>query len=75
MKKRLSARLKISGLALPIVSLDRLVRGVFFIFVFFKKNLQKYIFGFRFYSFIPLPPDRRAAGGLPPAREVVGTYI
>jgi len=32
--------------------------GVFFIFVFLKK-IQKYIFGFRFYSFIPY----RLAGG------------
>ena len=38
--------------------------GVFFIFVFFKKKLQKYIFGFRFYNFIPLPPGR----GPPPGR-------
>ena len=40
--------------------------SVFFIFIFFKKKLQKYIFGFRFYSSIPIPPGRGAAGGLPP---------
>ena len=40
-------------------------QGVFFIFVFFKKKLQKYIFGFRFYSSIPLPPGRG-----PTARQV-----
>ena len=31
----------------------------FYIFIFFKNVfLQKYIFGFIFYSFIPLPPGR-----------------
>ena len=35
---------------------------VFFIFAFFKKKLQKYIFGFRSYSSIPLPPGRWAVG-------------
>ena len=50
--------------------------GVFFVFAFFKKkNLQKYIFGFKFYSSIPLPPGRGAAGGLPPGRWAVGTYM
>ena len=56
---------------------------VFFIFIFFKFFLQKYIFGFRFYSSIPLPPDRgrtstaRQGGGRGPTaqQEVVGTYI
>ena len=51
------------------------VVGVFFIFVFFKKKLQKYIFGFRFYSFIPLPPGRGAAGGLPQGREAAGSLL
>ena len=74
MKKRLSARLKISGLALPIVSSDRLVRGVFFIFVFFKKNTEIY-FWFQVLHFYPLPPGRGAAGGLPPGQEAVGTYM
>ena len=41
-----------------------LLAGAFFIFAFFKKNLQKYIFSFRFYSSIPLPPGRGAAGSL-----------
>ena len=36
-----------------------------FLFLYFSKNLQKYIFGFRFYNSIPLPPGRKA----------VGTYI
>ena len=37
--------------------------GGFFIFIFFKNIfLQKYIFSFTFYSFIPLPPGRGAAG-------------
>ena len=39
-----------------------LLPRVFFIFVFFKKKLQKYIFSFRFYSSIPLPPGREAVG-------------
>ena len=35
----------------------------FFIFIFLKMFfLQKYIFGFTFYSFIPLPPDRGRQG-------------
>ena len=39
----------------------------FFIYIFFKNVfLQKYIFGFTFYSFIPLPPGSGASGGLPP---------
>ena len=41
--------------------------SVFFIFVFFKKKLQKYIFGFRFYSSIPLPPGRGRQGAYRPA--------
>ena len=49
--------------------------SVFFIFIFFKKKLQKYIFCFRFYSSIPLLPGRGAAGGLPPDRRAVGTYM
>ena len=51
------------------------LRRVFFIFVFFKKiifvfflkKLQKYIFGFRFYSSIPLPSGRGST-----ARQVGG---
>ena len=40
--------------------------GGFLIFIFFKNVfLQKYIFGFAFYSFIPLPSGK----------EVAGTYI
>jgi len=35
----------------------------------------KYIFGFTFYSFIPLPSGRGAAGGLPPGRGAAGTYM
>ena len=49
-------------------------RAPFLFLHFSKKNLQKYIFGFRFYSVIPLPPSRGAAGGLPPGRWTVGTY-
>jgi len=50
--------------------------GASFLFLHFsKKKLQKYIFGFRFYSSIPLPPGRGAAGGLPPGRWAVGTYM
>ena len=41
--------------------------GVFFIFVFFKKKLQKYIFGFRFYNYILLPPGRGRQGAYRPA--------
>ena len=33
-----------------------------YFYIFQKKNLQKYIFGFRFYSSIPLPPGRGAVG-------------
>ena len=43
------------------------VACVFFIFAFFKKKLQKYIFGFRFYSYIPLPPGRGRQGAYRPA--------
>ena len=50
---------------------------LFYFCIFQKKNLQKYIFGFRFYSFVPpaLPSGRGAAGGLPSGREAVGTYM
>ena len=35
-----------------------------FFYIYFSKTfLQKYIFNFTIYSFIPLPPGRRAAGG------------
>ena len=40
---------------------------IFFIFIFFKKKLQKYIFGFRFYKSIPLPPSRGRQGAYRPA--------
>ena len=40
---------------------------VFFILYFSKKNLQKYIFCFRFYSSIPLPSGCPLPGGRPPA--------
>ena len=33
-----------------------------FLFLHFSKKLQKYIFDFKIYSFIPLPPGRGAAG-------------
>ena len=47
-----------------------------FLFLHFsKKILQKYIFDFRFYSSIPLPPGTGAVGGLPTGREAVGTYM
>ena len=49
--------------------------GVFFIFTFFKKKLQKYILVFKIYSSIPLPPGRGAAGGLPPPCWAVGTSL
>ena len=39
-----------------------------FLFLHFsKKKLQKYIFGFRFYRSIPLPPDRGRQGAYRPA--------
>ena len=41
----------------------RRTRRLFCFCIFQKKFLQKYIFGFRFYSSIPLPPGRGAAGG------------
>ena len=41
--------------------------GVFFhLYIFQNYFLQKYIFGFTIYRFIPLPPGWGAAGGLPP---------
>ena len=40
-------------------SLQQNSTAFFFNFcIFQKKNVQKYIFGFRFYSFVPLPPGR-----------------
>ena len=55
------------------IGLLELERGVFSIFIFFRNNfLQKYNFGFIIYSFIPLLPDRRAAGGLPPVCGAAG---
>ena len=48
----------------------------FYFYIFLKQFLQKYIFGFTIYSFIPLPPPVCGAGGpLPPPCRVVGTYI
>ena len=38
-----------------------------FYFCIFQKKLQKYIFGFRFYSSIPLPPGRGRQGACRPA--------
>ena len=35
---------------------------LFYFYIFQKKNLQKYIFDFIFYSSIILPPGRRAVG-------------
>ena len=35
----------------------------FYFYIFQKYFLQKYIFNFTIYSFIPIPPDRVAAGG------------
>ena len=46
---------------------------LFYFCIFQKKNLQKYIFGFRFYSSIPLPSGREAAGGLPLGRGAAGS--
>ena len=41
---------------------------LFYFYIFRKYFLQKYIFNFTIYSFVPLPPARGAAGGLPPGR-------
>ena len=60
--------------------------AAFFLFLYILKTfLQKYILSFTIYSFIPLPPGRRAAGGLPPLcgaasplpspYRAVGTYM
>ena len=55
------------------IGLLELEQDVFSIFIFFRNNfLQKYNFGFIIYSFIPLLPDRRAAGGLPPVCGAAG---
>ena len=54
---------------------DPMLVAASFLFFIFQKKLQKYIFGFMFYSSIPLPPGRGAAGGLPPGRWAVGTYM
>ena len=51
------------------------VVSVFFIFVFFKKKLQKYIFGFRFYSSIPLPPRSGATRSRPSGSGAAGVYF
>ena len=57
----------------PVVWVGR--ERLFYFYIFFLKKLQKYIFGFRFYSSIPLPSGRGAAGGLPPDRWAAGTYM
>ena len=50
--------------------------AAFFIFIFFKNVfLQKYIFGFIIYNFIPQPPGCGAGGPLPPYSRAVGTYM
>ena len=56
-----------SSLAWPLLGLY-LVRDILRLFYIYFLNffLQKYIFGFRFYSSIPLPSGRGAAVGLPP---------
>jgi hypothetical protein len=51
------------------------IKAVFHFYIFGKYFLQKYIFNITIYSFVPLPPSRRAAGGLPPNRGAVGTYM
>ena len=48
---------------------------LFYFCIFLKKILQKYIFGFRFYRSIPLPPGRGAAGGLPPVCRAGGPLL
>jgi len=53
----------------------RLLRRLFYFYIFRKHFLQKYIFNITFYSFVPLPPGRGAAGGLPPSSGAVGTYM
>ena len=48
--------------------------GAFFYFFIFQNYfLQKYIFGFLIYRFIPLPPGCGAAGPLLPCCRAVGT--
>ena len=55
--------IKLEGIQLGLEAI--LSYFVFFIFIFFKiVFLQKYIFGFIIYRFIPLPPSRRAVGAL-----------
>ena len=47
---------------------DEMKWRLFYFYIFRKHFLQKYIFNFTIYSFIPLPPARGAAGsrqGLP----------
>ena len=48
---------------------------LFCFYIFRKHFLQKYIFNITIYSFVPLPPDRGAAGGLPPSSGAAGTYM
>ena len=51
------------GWAVDAVVLVRLVLGVLFYFYIFQNHfLQKYIFGFIIYSFVPLPSCYRAVG-------------
>ena len=42
------------------------LQAFFYFYIFQNSFLQKYIFSFIIYRFIPLPPGRGAAGGLPP---------
>ena len=51
------------------------LESFFYFYIFQNRFLHKYIFGFIIYRFIPLPPGRGAAGGLPPPSRVVGTYM
>jgi len=47
----------------------------FYFYIFQNHFLQKYIFGFIIYRFIPLPPGCVAAGPLPPSCRAVGTLM
>ena len=48
---------------------------LFYFYIFRKYFLQKYILNITIYSFVPLPPGRGAAGGLPPSSGAAGTYM
>ena len=47
----------------------------FYFYIFQNRFLQKYIFSFIIYRFIPLPPGCGAAGPLPPSCQAVGTLM